>query len=116
LLIIVAVGLIIGWSMSSGHGHIHRLPNRGACIAQQPIQSTFRAPKLSIRALASRVSVLKNLKTSVCLYFHCWLEYKQRLIIQFLLKANANADNILRTLQAQFTDGPYSIRSVRCWY
>jgi hypothetical protein len=38
---------------------------------------------------------------------------EQQVIIQFLLQANANADNIHRRLQAQFTDDAYRIRSVR---
>jgi hypothetical protein len=39
------------------------------------------------------------------------MEYEQRMIIQFLLQeeANANADDIQRRLEAQLTDDAYSI-------
>jgi hypothetical protein len=53
------------------------------------------------------------MSTSLCIQiFHCWNEQKQRAIVPFLLKENANADNIRRRLQAQFTDDAYSIRNV----
>jgi hypothetical protein len=41
----------IGWSISSGRGHIYWLPSRASCIAKQPILCTFRAPELGVRAL-----------------------------------------------------------------
>jgi hypothetical protein len=47
--------------------------------------------------------------------FRCWMESEQRVIIRSLLKTSANADDIHRRLQAQFTDDAYSIRSVRRW-
>jgi hypothetical protein len=41
------------------------------------------------------------------------MKCEQPMILWFLLKENANADDIHRRLQAQFTDDAYSIRSVR---
>jgi hypothetical protein len=43
------------------------------------------------------------------------MEYEQGVVIQFLLKKNAKADDIHRSVQAQFTDDAYNIRSVRRW-
>jgi hypothetical protein len=45
------------------------------------------------------------------------MEYQQRVIILFLFQedAKANADDIHRRLQAQFTDDADSIRSIRRW-
>jgi hypothetical protein len=44
------------------------------------------------------------------------MESEQRVVIGFLLKENANADDIHKRLQAQSTDDPGRIRSVRRWY
>jgi hypothetical protein len=43
------------------------------------------------------------------------MEYEQRVIIRFLLQEDANANDIHTRPQAQFTDGAYSIRTVRHW-
>jgi hypothetical protein len=106
----------IGWSISPSRGHVHRLPGRASGIALQPILCAFRAPGLGIGALASREQ--RSFKTLASLYveiFHCWMEYEQRVIIRFHFQEDANADDIHRRLQAQFTDDAYSIRSVRRW-
>jgi hypothetical protein len=44
---------------------------------------------------------------------HCRMKYEQRVIIPFLLQEDANADDIHKRLQAQFTNDTHSIRSVR---
>jgi hypothetical protein len=56
--------------------------------------------------------MLTSLDVWIC---HCWMEYEQRVIIRFLLNANANANNIHRRHQAQFTDDAYNVRSFRHW-
>jgi hypothetical protein len=43
------------------------------------------------------------------------MKSEQRVTIWFLLKENANTDDIHRRFQAQFTDDAYSVRSVRRW-
>jgi hypothetical protein len=47
---------------------------------------------------------------------HCWREDEQQVIIRFIVKENANADDIHRKFQAQFPDDPDRIQSVRCWH
>jgi hypothetical protein len=51
--------------MSSGRGHIHRLPSRVSCVAKQAILAAFQTPELGIGAIASRTAIHKNVTVSI---------------------------------------------------
>jgi hypothetical protein len=98
----------LGSSMSNGWSHIHRLPSRTSCIAEQLILCTFRPPELGIRASAERTAILKMLRSLYVWIFGCWVEYGHQ-VIKFLLKEKAGADDIYGWRLAQFTNDTYNI-------
>jgi hypothetical protein len=81
---------------TDSQAEIHALLIRQYCV---PSEHQSGASGLRLE----RAAILKNVNVSVRLNFHCWMEKEQRVIIQFLLRRNANADDAHRSPQAQFS-------------